>query len=529
MLNSDASILNFGPKTARRWSEHQYLLFPALAYRVTAPRIRNRRLNPLQKAVAMLVRTGLLEANEIGPKLDIHEDLAFLILCELKQSGYITHTGLSESGREALQSDSVLSYEWVSGFVFQNPWTGKLLPRFVEDLNLCEHSYDKSRVTLHLGTEGKPYDTRPVWLDFPSETQVSPPTAEDVLHAIQRQSRQKKTGQKSPYEDEGSELEIVAEISGAKVEQITEIDPKVRYVYLTTIIYLADKLEADHEGRKAPPEWFVGDPFGHAEIPELYATVRECSETEASLKKSIDRMLQRAGYRPGYEGLREWEERATEDAKRSIHRAFTSSIDGFEGVSKELVAFEAKYIMALDLPERSDGLPRELLKVLESVFIWCIKSYPPAEIWKRVFFEDRNRRTGKMDWFPLKYKSDYQEAYRYAAKELGLNPTQRFLNTKPSHIRSVVEFDHHSKLTASICGQIMYAAEVEKHPLRRVAEENPNLLELIDAITSTGGQAGHAGGTKVTLEECKELRSDCFSIVASILELPLNNSERIHN
>lgn len=520
----NASLLYFRPKAARKWSEHQYLLFPALAYHVTAPRMRNRTLNPLQKAVAMLVRTGLLEANEIGPKLDIHDDLAFLILRELKQGAYITQAGLSDLGRCALQNDSVLSYEWVSGFVFQDPWTGKLLPRFVEDLNLCEHSINNNSVILHLGTEGKPYDHRALWLEFPSEAQICPPTSEDVLRSIQRQSRQKKTGKRSSFEDEDSDVEVVAEISGASVEHITEIAPEVRFVYLTTILYLAEEVK---KNRKVPPEWFVGDPFGYAEIPELYASVRKCSETQPELKKRINRMLRDAGYQPGYEGLREWEHRADEDAKRSIHRAFTGSIDGFEDILKELIAFEAKYIMALDLPERAHALPRELLKVLESAFIWCIKSYPPTDIWKRVFYEDRNRSTGKMDWFPSRDQSDYKEAYQYAASELGLTPTRRFLRTKPAHIRSVVEFNHHSKLTASICGQIMYAAEVEKHPLRRVAKQYPNLLEMIDEISEKGGQAGHAGGVEVTLETCNKLRSDCFSIVASMLELPFNNFE--HN
>lgn len=525
MFNSEAEILNFGPRASRRWSAHRYLLWPALAYRVTAPRIRSHTLNPLQKAVALLVRTGLLKANEIGPKLDIHDDLAHHILVELWQLGYLTQTGVSENGLKALRDDSVLSYDWVSGFIFQDPWSGKLWPRFVSDLNFCDYSY-KDHLHLHLGTEGKPRNVRPTLVDFPVKDSSIPfPRAEEVIRAIRRGDRQANSTRSARYADEDVDAVEFPESQSAGINQITEVDATRRSVFLTTFLYVPEPEQADDRRPTSPPAWAVCDPFGFSEIPELYNQIHEVARGDNNLQWMIARLLEDSGYQPGYAGMRDWEDRAVEDAQGRITQIFSNSIQGYEGVFSELVAFESKYRIARDVPERTAGLPRELLKVLESVFIWCIKTYPPGAIWQRVFYEDRNRKTGRMDWFPIRHRSDYQEAYRYAARELGLEPAERFLRTHPNHIRAVVEYNHNSKFTASVCAQVMYAAEVDDHPLRRVAREIPNLLEMLETIASDGGKAGHADGGERTFEHCQALRRDCFRIVASILNLNLKESD----
>ncbi len=527
MLKPDAPILYYGPRAAKKWQAHQYLLYPSLAYRVTAPRIRQRTLNPLQKAVAMLVRTGLWEANEIGPKLDIHDDLAFHILCELTQLGYLTPTGLSETGLQALRDDSVVSYEWVSGYVFQDPWTGKLLPRFAKDFSYCDYTMTDGQARLHLGSEGRPKDVRTAWIDFPDGGSDLPPTTEEVIHALVRDSRNSKSSGRTAFEEDDEVAIEVMESEHLEIGQITEINSVSTQVYLTTILYIPEEASANESLNRPPPEWFVCDPFGKAEMPELYQQISQCAREDSKLEASITRLLSNAGYQPGYAGMREWEDRAMEEAEKAIPEIFSASVQGFDGVFSELVAFESKYCIARDVPERLQVLPRELLKVLEAAFIWCLRTHPPGEIWKRVYYKDRHRKSKRMEWFALRYKSDYEGAYKFAADELGLSPTPRFLDTKPSHIRAVIEYNHHSKLTALITAQILYAAEVKEHPLRVTAKELPNLLELIELITTEGGKGGHFGAETLTINHCRELRNTCFQIVASLLQLPLNKTATI--
>ena len=525
MLSADKEILFFGPRPPQQRSSIQHILWPALAYRVTAPRIRNQRLNPLQKAVALLVRTGLLQANEIGPKLDIDDKLAELILAELTQQDLLTPTGLSRQGLEILDNESILSYEWVSGFVFQDPWSGKLWPRFVADFSYCDHSVNDGKLLLHLGTEGKPRDVRPTWIEFPEEaTDPVYPSKEDVVRAIRRSYSQRNRLGHGDASDETDGIEMSGGQIG-EISYVTEIDPLVRRIYLTTLLYVPGERMATQPRFHHPPEWAACDPFGGPEIPELFLRISEVARTDQRLQNTIDRLLEDAGYKPGYKGLQEWEARAEEDARASITRIFSSSIQGYDGIFHELVGFEKKFLTALDVPERIAGLPRDLLKVIEAAFIWCLGAYPPGDIWKRVFHQSLHRKTGKLEWFAVRSRQDYASAYQYAAKELGLEPTQRILNTKPSHIRLAIEEGYHSKLTALICAQVMYAAEVNEHPLRKTASQMPDLLQRLDAVMKEGGKAGHADEKPSTIQRCQELRCDCFRIVASLLNLSITESE----
>jgi hypothetical protein len=103
----------------------EYILWPAWAYRVVAPCVRDRQLNMFQRAVLGLCRAGLHEVEAIGKKLAIHEDLAAFVLVELTDLGYIDNYGCTtEQGLQVLTEDAIEAHDMVAGYVFQDPWNG---------------------------------------------------------------------------------------------------------------------------------------------------------------------------------------------------------------------------------------------------------------------------------------------------------------------------------------------------------------------------------------------------------------------
>lgn len=88
--------LNFGPRSHARWSSRRFLLWPTWAYRVVAPRVRQREFNVLQRAVMGLCRAGVHRVDSIAEHLSVHTDLAAFILVELKDLGYIDQHGLPD-------------------------------------------------------------------------------------------------------------------------------------------------------------------------------------------------------------------------------------------------------------------------------------------------------------------------------------------------------------------------------------------------------------------------------------------------
>ena len=187
----EAPVLNFGPRRPREHSKRtswEYILWPAWAYRVVAPRVRDRQLNMFQRAVLGLCRTGQHDFASIGEKLAIHPDLAAFILVELTDLGYVDGDGLAtEPGFRVLSEDAMDVHDMVAGYIFQDPWNGELWPRFVEQLDYCDLEYDESGFPrLLLGSTGKPWRQGAFMVlptNSPGPTQPSPAK---VVSAVSR-------------------------------------------------------------------------------------------------------------------------------------------------------------------------------------------------------------------------------------------------------------------------------------------------------------------------------------------------------
>ena len=183
-FRTDAPVLNMGPRQhVRGVREREYVLWPALAYRVVSPAPADEDLNFLQKAVLGLCAAGCRSPEELSAQLHIHQDLTALILGELRRRRLIDREGVTERAVEKLRvTDQGLSDAIVAGWVFQDPWTGDLWPRFVTTLDYCQTEADSNGfVSLLLGSTGNPRRRRAFMQVPPRETGISTPTPVQVL------------------------------------------------------------------------------------------------------------------------------------------------------------------------------------------------------------------------------------------------------------------------------------------------------------------------------------------------------------
>ena len=512
-------VLNFGPRHHARWSSREFLLWPAWAYRVVAPRIRERKLNVLQRAVIGLCRAGVLRIDAIADHLSIHRDLAALIVTELGDFGYLDpNRGLpTEQGLEALEEDALENQEMVTGYVFQDPWQGDLWPRFVESLDYCELEPAENGFShLILGTKGKPKRQRAFTVLPHNNVTPAMPTATAIVQAValHRKSLNKDIGDTDSI---ALDDEIVGDFvaSGVEVSRVSFVGEEPQPVFLMTYLYVPES------GAEAM-DWYACDPFGLGQSPWLRYRIEKLMHDVSGLYSVIGRLVGHtlhADYKDQQRWLeaiqlkagQEIDQRLTVDFRN--HTAFQQMLD-MESARQEMLQ------LGQDYPERKiDETLRAGLKVLEAVFSSLAKSHPLGDIWKRVYVSRFDRKTGRERLVQQQDRKVCAATYQGAFRSLGFaDPVpDAFLNIRPGQIRSVAERNDHWRLRPLVTATALAAQTDPSHPLANAAKRSPRLLEAIEEIASAGAGAGHAQGDSPSAEEAEQYVDKVYDTVAILL------------
>lgn len=262
-------VLHCGPDSwPLRYSEgRRWLLWPALAFQVIAPVPREQPFNLFQEYVIKLCRAGIKSTVEIGARLGFGAELAAFIVLELQHEGYLDDHGVPTlSAVRELEDAEAHTDDAVSGYVFQDPFTGNLWPRFVigslpragvEKLPKDDPAAKTLRFDLVVGTAGKPeYPKAAAILPAVERTGagLAPPSALAILAACRDQRRQRKNHQRAC----GRELDRASSSAAfdlpAYLEQVSLVSP-AQPVFLTTFVFVPE----DATGGGC---WQVCDPFG---------------------------------------------------------------------------------------------------------------------------------------------------------------------------------------------------------------------------------------------------------------------------
>ena len=192
--SSDA-VLDFGPRNHCRYlrGSKRPLLWPAWAWRVVAPEVKDRKLNPLQRVVLRLHVAGCRRFAESGELLGLDPELVAYVAQELVGTGLLEQDGAPthRAGR-VLEEAEVDVGDLRVGWVFQNALSGQLFPRFVRELPLATVDADDSGYPqITSGTKGNPFTMRAFIV--PSNNRPgAAPTPREILDAARRHRRHTK-------------------------------------------------------------------------------------------------------------------------------------------------------------------------------------------------------------------------------------------------------------------------------------------------------------------------------------------------
>jgi hypothetical protein len=512
----ERTVLNFGPRNHTRWSFRQFLLWPAWAYRVVAPRIRERHLNVFQRAVMGLCRAGLTRVEDLAESLSVHNDLAAFIVAELTELGYLNTNGLpTENGLRVLEDDSIDTHDMVAGYVFQDPWTGDLWPRFVERLDYSELEYNEVGFpSLLLGTKGKPRRL-PAFTVLPnSEVLPVTPSPSAIVEAVSRHRRGLRFSDANDVDEEDIS-DFVA--SGVQIDRVSFVEEDPQPVFLTTYIYVP-------ESEAVEMDWYVCDPFGLGQSARLRRRVESVMHEVPALFDVVNRVVGNTLF-SGYEDQRKWLETLQFQAGLEIEHRLTTDIrthDSFE----QLLAMESAHLemrsLGAECPKRKiDEVLRAGLKVLEAIFSSIAVAYPLGDIWKRVYVQHKDKKTGRERLRQQQDSRLLEAIYKGVLRNVGFKDPfpKSLVNIKPGQIRSVAERGEHWRLRPLVTAIAMLADRETFHPLKRAAGQNQKLLDLIDEIASAGGGAGHASGRLATPDDAEAQVERVYSVVSTLIQV----------
>lgn len=511
----ESPSLNFSPRHHARWAARQFLLWPAWAYRVVAPKVQQRKLNILQRAIMGLCQAGVHRVDSIAEHLAVHADLAAFILCELSDLGYLDHHGLpTEHGTSVLENESFETQEMVAGYVFQDPWSGDLWPRFAESLDYCQLEFQENGFpSVLLGTTGKPRRYR-TFTVLPRDS-ISPttPDAAAVVKAVEQHRNGLRFKDVDDFDDDPLGDYVP---SNVHIRRVSFVEEEPRAVFLLTYLYVPKSDAGD-------TDWYVCDPFGLGQSARLRRRLEVVMRDDTGLIGVLKQLLGET-LPEVYEDHQQWLEKMhlqagiEIDARLTIgfrtHAAFGQMLE-LEAARQEVVSLGENCP-----PRKINEVMRAGVKVLEALFSSIAVTHPLGDVWKRVYVTRIDHRNGRHYLAQQQDRGIYSATYKGAFRSLGLaSIPEAFLSVKPGQVRSVCEYGDSWRLRPLVTSTALLAQNDSTHPMTRAAAKAPELIGVIDEIANAGGGAGHANADSVTPQLAEQHTEKVYAVVSTLLDL----------
>ncbi|GLY24434.1 hypothetical protein [Micromonospora sp. NBRC 101691] len=501
---------------APRRSAHRLgVLWPAWAYRITAPILQKRGLDLFERAVLGLCQAGVRSPEGIGELLGLDIRLCAHILDRATTAGHLDrHREPTEQGRESLRTGSVIeSPEWRVFYVFQDPFTNELWPRTVEQL---EDAYvllsRDDEVLLQLGTAGKDDRLRARRIVPPDGVPPKPSVAQ-VLGAVSTDHADRRVEQVREFERaQGLEPVAVPEETllgsrgpGAFGGAASDIH-RISFVAEEEPVFLVCFVEANAAGAGSHAEgWVAHDPFGvgHSDLLrtliDRYAP--DDSQIDEDIRQRVEAEVERAGRR-----LREAEHEARGPLEVRMVHDLGPAIRDHRAAYDLMMGVE----IAVARGDRVDAIDHVMLatqKLYEELFRRMAVAYPLPRKTEAEFTKSlRVRRAG----------------LEKAAQVVGFHTLPGLYNRdlgsgapKP-YVKDLVPY----------CLLAAASSAHPGHPLRRMAQRRPDLLEALELLNPLRNRASHAAPDPTSVQDARWCRRVALEAARELINLPEVEPER---
>jgi hypothetical protein len=514
-------VLNFGRRHdsghGHDRSDRVYLIWPAAAWRVVAPLPSDRHLNILQRAVLGILRGASRSADEIANKLHLHPRLVEAIGSELVSFGWVDQTTWrpSAKGLAMLEEEDLATDAIVSGWVFQDPWTGDLWPFFARQLQLQEAvaGSEPRRRDLVFDTAKGARRTQ-AWEPGAPEA-PGQPTPGAILEAVRRFRRRERLKGALRFSDPDFD-QPVDDPQSSLLSRITFVSDQPEPVGLVTYAH------CPRNGALTPQ---ICDPFGFGTAASMWGQLQRMAQQDEAASGAVRELLWHANL-SDVSAFEDQLRRRRQSAEEFIVERLSLDIREYTAVFDHLVAVQEQLILA-------DAVGSDPQSMLTPGIASCRKTFEallkevarlsPLQGVEQILTGDAKQdqsivqniaaAMGFLIPLPRRLVDSIQGRG-------GANDTQRRIKEIAKNLRNVYS------IQAAVVATILASSRDVDHPLRAAAKRSPDLFSIIDCIQESGNPAAHDNSheskpKRFCLSEAEHIRDLTLEVVACLLNLPL--------
>ncbi|PYE54070.1 hypothetical protein [Deinococcus yavapaiensis] len=441
------------------------LLWPVWAYRVVAPRPRSRRWNFLQRAVTGLLLRGYHDDVAIADLLHLHPDLVRVVRRQLVDNGTTFEDGLVKPDAARRLRDETFDLaqnldDFITGYVFQDPFSGLLLPRLASTIETPDVTFDDRGfpVLLFNNRSHRPF------VELPTGAPPATPTPRDVLDAVTRFERARH-GSSEAFEDDDRPANVAR-----RVDRVNFIEDRPHLMFVSTYLYFE---EGDQD-------WNVCDPFGLRTSP-LTTVVKRRSRDSKNLAAFVERLHERVTPE-GEASYASVLDRVQADAEREVERHFGQRAQEhplYQWLLEcELAHQELRSASDKHAERKANEALKATRKLIEGVLAVVRDAHATAGVEQHLIEHDRTYNARRLDAM---------------AQSLGfVTPLpERLSSVKVSDVYAMANRAWTGKLRPLLVATLIAAYRDARHPLRAVATRDPTFLHDLESAIHWGGGAAH--------------------------------------
>ncbi|QFP75010.1 hypothetical protein [Deinococcus sp. AJ005] len=455
----------------------------------------------LQRAVFGMMLHGLVEPEEIAGRLQLHPDLVRIIQKYLRDRSMVGEHGIVKADAERRYRSARFQLDeqpdrFVTGYVFQDPFSGLLLPRLVQALEIPEVTVaDGGFPQLRLGERL----VRP-FVEFPPPTPPATPSPADVLGAAEafaRAQRRVRTDV-APDDDEqpGRSPRFLQ-----RMQRVNFIEERPELMFLSTFVF-----------GDGPGAWEVADPFGLPTSP-LTALAHQRIRHSKGLAQLVERLGAVAAEKPA--PARD----PVEGALAALEQRFGFGLERHP-LLQPLIEAELGHQEFLGAPvAQQSRKARASLQgtrlLLENLFRELRARFSTAQVERQLVDGDRDHNLRRLE---------------HAAAALGFETPlpSTLTSVKVGDVFWMANRDQSGKLRPLLAALLLSARDHSAHPLRAAAAEEPCLLQRLDEALGWCGEAAHAGTPSVAVEERASPALEVAYLAVRHLCPPTPSREDVH-
>jgi hypothetical protein len=508
-------ILNCAPQAPYGKVDETWVLIPALAWQVIIVESAIDRLDAFEKVIYDLMRSGDYSVEQLASFTHLHPDLVMILLEGLHGYGLLDKADDSRYRAFPSKTDAKAAAEnsgtQTVGWVFQQPWTGRLFPAFFPRLPVqptSENGRSSGMKKLLFGDEANPLVRTAPALNFPQQRGINP-TARDVIRLFElRRSAEFQERlsalRRIPFKDSSSQ-----EFDYKKsVRKVKFLSPEPVSVSLATAGLVFDDSSND---------WHVCCPVGTGLSQELRDQILRCSEAgDSGAIAVVNRLCEKTKLGNIYE-WRQAQQDFLQHARKETLSTFGPTIQEYPELLDQLDAFHDVWVRL----RGTEGIaPRHFVEFVCSAARKTIEALVKVHANLRPITnlgvtlvsknEDENTRS-VLEWLS-------QTGYATAGID-GLFIVSRNWLTK-----SAGDSGNYFSLKYVIGAIALQGKEQEDHPLRISVKNNRDFFIQLKQVLELGNSSSHDNSHKsghndrLTKDVALSIREPLIRIIRSLID-----------